>query len=264
MNYNYLEKYINRLQGEGRYTFTLPELEKQFPREKTALHMALKRLADKNQVARIRKGFYVIVPAEYRRRGILPPLLFIDDLMRHLDRPYYVALLSAAALHGAAHQQPQELQVVTNPPAMRPVQTRGTIIRFMLKKDFPRAGIMQKKTDTGYASLSNPEMTALDLLQFQRRSGGLERVLEVLQELAEKFNPTGLEDALQNQWPAVILQRFGYLCRHRLQAAELIPILQRAMAGGKIHAERLDPSEPSRAGTIDKEWMIINNISLGI
>ena len=66
MDYRYLEKYINRLQGEGRYTFTLPELEEQFAREKTALHMALKRLADKNQIVRIRREFYVVVPAEYR------------------------------------------------------------------------------------------------------------------------------------------------------------------------------------------------------
>lgn len=34
--------------------------------------------------------------------------------MKFLGQPYYVGLLSAAALHGAAHHQPQEFQVVTN------------------------------------------------------------------------------------------------------------------------------------------------------
>ena len=32
--------------------------------------------------------------------------------MAHLSQPYYVALLSAAAYHGAAHQKPQVFQVM--------------------------------------------------------------------------------------------------------------------------------------------------------
>jgi hypothetical protein len=36
--------------------------------------------------------------------GIVPPEFYIDDLMKHLTRPYYVSLLNAAAFYGAAHQ----------------------------------------------------------------------------------------------------------------------------------------------------------------
>ena len=44
--------------------------------------------------------------------------------MKELDRPYYLALLNAAAYHGASHQQPQEFFVVTGFPVLRPMQKR--------------------------------------------------------------------------------------------------------------------------------------------
>jgi len=37
--------------------------------------------------------------------------------MRYLDQPYPVALLGAATLHGAAHQQPMLFQVMTDRPS---------------------------------------------------------------------------------------------------------------------------------------------------
>jgi hypothetical protein len=50
-------------------------------------------------------GVAVVVPPEYREAGCPPASWFIHDLMRFLGQPYYVALLTAAAIHGAAHQQ---------------------------------------------------------------------------------------------------------------------------------------------------------------
>ena len=53
-----------------------------------------------------RRGFYLIVDPGHRELGALPATAWIDDLMRFHGVPYYVGLLTAAALHGAAHQQP--------------------------------------------------------------------------------------------------------------------------------------------------------------
>ncbi|MGH7573003.1 MAG: type IV toxin-antitoxin system AbiEi family antitoxin domain-containing protein [Gemmatimonadota bacterium] len=44
------------------------------------------------------------------------PSWLIDDLMRFLEQPYYVGLLSAAAIHGAGYQQPMVFQVITDQP----------------------------------------------------------------------------------------------------------------------------------------------------
>jgi len=78
-------------------------------------------ISEKDEIAQIRQGFYVIIPPEYSKQGIIPPYLYIDDLMKSLDKPYYVGLLSAAALYGAAHQQPTGYTVITQSPAPRSI-----------------------------------------------------------------------------------------------------------------------------------------------
>ena len=110
--------------------------------------------------------------------------------------------------------------------------------------------------------ISNPEMTTLNLIQFQRQSGGFVRVLEILQELAESFNQSALEQALQNKWPTVVLQRFGYLCEHFLQLVDYLEPVRLKLKSQKIHPERLSPAESSRAGVIDKTWAIIKNVDI--
>ncbi len=100
----------------GRYTFTDVEARGTVAASARAVAEALRRLRADCRIATPRRGFNVIVPPEYRGPGCPPAGWFIDDLMRYVGRPYYVALLSAAAFHGAAHQQPMLFQVVTDRP----------------------------------------------------------------------------------------------------------------------------------------------------
>ena len=74
---------------------------------------------------------------------------FIADLMAYLEQPYYVGLLSAASLHGAAHQQPQQFQVVTTAP-QREVRKKGLAIRFFFKTNFKATPVTQIKVQTGH------------------------------------------------------------------------------------------------------------------
>ncbi|MFO7888701.1 MAG: type IV toxin-antitoxin system AbiEi family antitoxin [bacterium] len=260
MAYNYLEKYISRLQSQGRYHFSLQDLLKELSKQKSALHMGLKRLMDKGRIVRIRQGFYVIVPAEYSRQGMLPVNLFIHDLMDWLDKPYYVGLLSAAALHGAAHQQPQKYQVIIKRPQIRPVHTKDIYIQFVVKKDFPIYGVSEKKTDTGYIYISNPVMTAFDLLQFERQCGGFQRIVEIMEELTESFIQDDLRETLRNTWPNTVLQRFGYLCTNIVDIPDFTQPVLNKLKSRKIYPVPLSPGESSRAGTIDKTWKVILNI----
>ena len=123
-SHNYLEKYIDSIRSVGRYSFTLEELQNEFNISYRALKQNLYRLKSKNQIAQVRQGFYVIIPPEYSNQGMLPAYLFIDDLMKSLNKPYYVGLLSAAALHGAAHQQPMEYFVIVQTPAPRSIHNK--------------------------------------------------------------------------------------------------------------------------------------------
>jgi predicted transcriptional regulator of viral defense system len=119
-----LADWVNQRQKSGLYAFTRSEVLQQLELRSGALAKALQRLSVVGRVSCVRKGFYVIVPLEYQTIGSVPAEWFIDDLMRFIGQPYYVGCLSAAAIHGAAHQRPQEQQVVV-PAHVRMVDKKG-------------------------------------------------------------------------------------------------------------------------------------------
>jgi predicted transcriptional regulator of viral defense system len=133
-SYNYLEDYLNKIRSKGRYAFTWEETKIQFNLSDKALNQNLYRLKSKKRIAQIRKGFYAIITPEYSKQEMLPPSLFIDDMMKHLKRRYYVGLISAAALHGAAHQQPMEYFIVTEKPALRAIKNKFLCKKGMVRK----------------------------------------------------------------------------------------------------------------------------------
>jgi predicted transcriptional regulator of viral defense system len=206
-----ISHYIDNLLSRGRVTFTLDEVRGTQNRSESAVKASLYRIVKKGVAIAVRKGFYVIVPPEYRIRGVLPPVLFADELMRYIGRSYYTGLLSAAALHGAGHQQPQDFYIVIPTPALRDINMKETRMHFMSRRRLPSMGIEEKKTDTGTIRVSTPELTALDLILFEKRIGGISRVAEVLSELAESINAAALAELAPSVCPLSVVQRLGYI-----------------------------------------------------
>ena len=133
--------------------------------------------------------------------------------MRSLDLPYYIGLLSAAALHGAAHQQVQQLQIVV-PRQERPLELPGLSIRFFRKQDFASTPLQSRKGHSGMLPVSTPEATAFDLVRYARYIGGLDAVLTVLSELAESIDPAKLAAASALESETAQIQRLGWLLDH--------------------------------------------------
>ena len=215
---------------------------------------AAARLAKKDRISRIRSGFFVIIPLEYRSTGILPPEWFIADLMAYLEQPYYVGLLSAASLHGAAHQQPQQFQVVTTVP-QREVRKKGLAIRFFFKTNFKATPVTHIKVQTGHISVSSPEATALDLIRYARSIGGLDLVLTVLQELGESMDAARLIDAAKADGTLVCAQRLGRLME-KTGNAPLVKDLAGFIADRNPPFARLDPSLPAADSEKDTRWRL--------
>ena len=167
--YNYVEEYLNRIQAKGRYLITLSEVRNEFEVSEKAILQKIFRLKNKNQLAQVRKEFYVIIPPQYSNRGMVPPTLFINDMMDFLNRKYYVGLFSAAALHGAGHQQPMEFQLMTQKPALRNIKNQKLSISFFTKKEWEQNQIIEKKTEAGYLKVSSPELTDFDMVQYHKR-----------------------------------------------------------------------------------------------
>ena len=252
-----LPSWVDSRQEQGLYFFTREEAIKSLQFTEIAFMKATARLAKKNRILRIRSGFFVIVPLEYRTTGILPAEWFISDLMAYLEQPYYVGLLSAASLQGAAHQQPQQFQVVTTAP-QREVRKKGLAIRFFFKTNFKATPVTQIKVQTGHISVSSPEATALDLIRYCRSIGGLDRVMTVLQELGESMDPFKLIDAVKAEGNLVCAQRLGWLMEKSGDAA-LVKDLAILIADQNPPYTRLDPSMPAGKAQKDIRWRLLIN-----
>src|SRR5659263_273828 len=95
--------WIEKLQSLGKSAFSLELLIHELPNYTAiGIKRSLSRLSAKGQIVSIYKGYYLIIPPQYASKGILPPAIFLDAFMIFLERPYYLALLNAAAFWGFA------------------------------------------------------------------------------------------------------------------------------------------------------------------
>lgn len=257
---NYLSKYLSSVRSQGRYTFTLDELRKQFDLSNTTLNQSLSRLKTKNEVAQVRKGFYAIIPPEYSSQGMLPPYLFIDDLMKSLNKNYYLALLSAAALWGAAHQQPMEYFVMVENPAPRSVKNKKLKINFLSKNDWPQNGIVSYKSQSGYMDVSSPELTALDFFAYPDKFG-VNRIVSVLQELVENIKPIALIKTAKQYPNTAAIQRWGYILDCVLSEEKLAKALWTVLNERKYFPIPLS-SQKGKKGEINSKWKVIKNMKI--
>jgi predicted transcriptional regulator of viral defense system len=210
LKYSDLPTWVDSRHAQGLYFFTRDEALKSISFSEDAFKQAAARLAKKGRIVRIHGGFFVIIPLEYAATGIIPPEWFIADLMEYIGQPFYVGLLSAAVIHGAAHQQPQQFQVVTTKP-LREIRIKNQSIRFFVKTGFEKTPRTQFKGQTGFIPVSTPEATVFDLLRYSRWIGGLDRVYTVLQELGEKVDPSKFLSAAEADGNLTYAQRAGWL-----------------------------------------------------
>ena len=83
--------FVIALAARGQYLFSSADARKAMGVSADAAKVALNRLGKQGLVASPGRGFYVIVPPEYRSLGCLPAEQFIPELMKRQGLPYYVA-----------------------------------------------------------------------------------------------------------------------------------------------------------------------------
>lgn len=251
--------YIVDLAAHGRYHFTTSEAAAALGSSIPTARAALRRLKAKGAIADPHRGFHVIVSPEYRRLGSLPAEQFVPQLMQHLDESYYVALLSAAELHGAAHQRPQSFQVMVK-ANRRPIECGEVHVQFIARKDMDRTTVVEKKTPRGLLRVASPEATALELVGYADQSGGLDNVVSVLTELVELLGADRLLVECERS-PIAWVQRLGYLLdltEHRELADQLAPFV---LAHAKVVAPLVRASSRSGAAR-DERWQLAVNATV--
>jgi predicted transcriptional regulator of viral defense system len=235
--------------AQGRHTASTEELLELTGLDRAALHSGLHRLRQSGSIISPARGLYAVVAPQYRSWGAPPAEWFIDAMMAHLDRRYYIALLTAAAMHGSAHQAPQSFQVITEKDVLDRELGRNRL-RFYTSRHLSNAVTERRTGPSGYLQLSTRESTAVDLAQHPRQSSGLSNVATVLIELGD-LDGAALGRIAASRGKATA-RRLGWVLEHHRPDVDLNPlrIIARPQEG---ETTPLSPSGPA-SGQLDRAW----------
>lgn len=222
-----IKDWIITMQNRGKITFSNEEVKEKFPESSArAIELALNKLISANSIMPAWKGFYVTIPVEYSAAGVVPPVQYIDYLMKHINRKYYMSLLNAAEFYGAAHQRPQQYSVICEYPSIRDLSKKDTLIHFVVtRKTIPLTWLKPFNTQYGIVIASKAELTAADLITFQKEIGGLNRACTVLSELMEVVRFGKLDKPFFDYVPTATVQRLGLLLETALEQPKQANIL---------------------------------------
>ena len=260
-----LQKWIKDRAIHGFPTFSIEDVrETGMYSSEQILQNELYRLCSNKTIASVYRGFYVIIPVQYVLRGSVPATYYIDQLMAYLSKPYYVCMLSAAELLGAAHQRPQQFSVMTTFPKRRVVSTRNVIIDWFYREGLPEDALITKNTETGTIRISNPLLTAADLVQYQQHVGGLSRVATILEELSEQINIKSQFASLASFVKKVTWQRLGYILEHVVEENELADELYEQIRNllGSLMYMPLSTSAEDNTSERNSRWKININVQI--
>jgi predicted transcriptional regulator of viral defense system len=203
------------------------------------------------------KGLFIPVPAEFRTWGAPPALEIIDLMMSHLDVPYYVGWLSAAALLGASHHAPQVFQVATQ-SHIRWRSIGRSDIQFYSRENVERLPIDLRQTRSGSARVSTTATTLLDVTNDCAIVGGLDNAANIVIELCETdtaFLPELL--GIASLYPASANRRLGWIMENFTELNGLEDL--RRIATTRVGSpSKIDPTR-SLVGDFDTRWNIYIN-----
>jgi hypothetical protein len=114
--------------------------------------------------------------------------------------------------------------------------------------------------------VSSPELTAVDLLTYQAKTGSVSRAATVLAELAEKLDFGRLGADFVKEVPVTSLQRLGYILDEVLEegeAAESVYSLLKS-SGFVLQYVPLKVGKSSEGCERNAKWRIIVNETIEI
>ena len=277
-----IRKWIQSLEEKGIYSFSMQELKEVFPllKEKTILN-TLGTLKKQGKLLPLWNGIYSIVRfvdignatdnKAIREEG--KPYFYIETLMQHLKREYYVALLSAVEVYLSPKEalQANEITVITSLPPLRDSFRGQGKIRYFVKKDIKNLREIGVKRKTLPFSIkertlrvASLELTAVDLLLYEKEIGGIQKAVEVIQRIKKHLSWQELPTEVILSTPVSIFQRLGYVLSF-IKEEELAERLKERVlsTGKKFRRTLLKTDVPEKGGEpFCPIWKIVVNISL--
>ena len=261
-----LNDWIKERELRGVTTFSFQQVRDEFSeRSEKTLKTDINRLTLSKRIQNVYRGFYVIIPTQYQLKGVVPPSYYINELMEHLGKPYYVGLLSAAAIYGASHQRAMKTQVVTIGPRSR-TSNKNTLLDWNYRQQIPSELIESRNAEMGRINYSSAELTAVDIIQFASNIGGYQRVATVLAELVDILDISKMKTVLPYT-TTTTMQRFGYLLECVLyeqdKADQLYSIMKKKQSG-YFNAVLMSSDHPASDTPERNRWRVNMNIDIEI
>lgn len=259
-----ISDWIHSREIRGKATFSIVDVKDAFAeRPSKSINTELSRQVSRGRVQSVYRGFYVIVPVQYQLKGVIPPVYYVDDLMDYVDKPYYVGLLSAAAMYGASHQRAMKTQVMTVVPRIK-ASGKNSLLDWNYRQEIPEAFVMKKNAEIGTLRYSGPELTAVDLVQFASHVGGYQRVATVLAEFADSVD-VGKISGLVPFTTVATIQRLGYLLEYVLSRREQADALYQILKlQGAWNCILLSNDRVRRDGAQANRWHVNGNIDIEV
>ena len=254
--------YIKQLLSFEEYSFSLDEVQRETSKNETSIKSELSRLIEKKEIVNLRKGFYLIIPPRYSKQGQLPIQLYIDKLFKSLKRQYYLGFYTAAKFHGASHQQAQRDYIMIEKPKLYDIKKNVFDLRFFTTAKWPIENIIEKKSDAGIFKISSPALTAVDLIHYQTKLGGLNRMLAIIEELSEEITPNDITELLTWYPYKSTLQRFGFLLEEVQADNNLSKSILEHLQQSKYFPVLLTPKSKEKAGAVNNKWKVDVNSKL--
>ena len=205
-----IARLLDEKQGFGQLVVSPDDLAAEARISRLATERQLQRLGSRVALLPGQPRSYLIVPPEHRRGGAPPLTAWLHDYCQIRDIPYYVGLLSSAALHGSSAQAAQISQVMTTRPQRRIGIGRLTI-DFHVKRALKETPLTAFPGLAAPLAVSSPEATALDLIEFNHAIGGMRRAVEVIEGMTPRMTLAGWRRALHEAVPVSVRQRLGYV-----------------------------------------------------
>lgn len=258
-----IREWINDRSIHGKSYFSVEDIRVAFPNiVENSMRRELSRLVAGRVIISVYRGFYVIVPPQYAVDLKVPAYFYIDQLMSYIGKPYYLSLLTAGVLWGAAHQRPQRTSVMTIPPRARTSTSRNDDLLWTYRSYIPEEFLKRKNSETGTILYSNAELTSIDLVQFEHLIGGLSRAATILSELVENTNySNAATSGLFSLTTIPTIQRLGFVLDEILEEAEQADMMynQLIQYAPNYTYQFLSRRSPHKKDNCNKRWKIFVN-----
>ena len=254
-----IKNWIIDRERTGRPCFSRDEVAGAFPSlSASSIDSSLLRFRSNGLIQAVHRGFYCVIPAHYAYVGKVPSAYYMDELMKWLGRPYYMALLSAAEMFGAAHQKPMVTQVMTELPCFSYSKKKNDSVDWQFRSRVPSQFVLRRNGENGQIAYSSAELTAVDLVRYSHSAGGLSSVATVLAELREATHFNGAGQGVFKTVDLADVQRLGYIYDAIMgDGAQAETIHDELLTMHRdLKPVVLDPGLSSNGAEINRRWKV--------